>query len=80
MQRLARPVISWLKKQWVRLAWYVDDILLVGDSLDEITRSVSLTVTTLGMLGLRINDKKSCLEPTQTIEYLGLILDFVEQQ
>ena len=31
-QRLSRPVVKWLRQQGVLLTWYVDDILLLGDS------------------------------------------------
>ena len=55
----------------------MDDTYLQGDSVSACQRNVDDTVSLLQTLGVNINGKKSVLTPTQTLEFLGFLLDSV---
>ena len=52
----------------------LDNLLLVGNTVEECRDSVNLTLELFDSLGLTIHPDKSVVEPT-TIEFLGFILD-----
>ncbi|PIK54168.1 putative TBC1 domain family member 2A [Apostichopus japonicus] len=74
--RVAGAVVAYLRKRGVTLYVYLDDWLVVGNSLSEATNNVHKTLQTLQELGWIVNQKKSRLSPSQTIQFLGAILDF----
>ena len=71
--KLLRPVVKYLRECNVRLILYVDDFLICGD-LKKIFTDIELVKDTLIDLGFRINLEKSQLYPSNSIEYLGLII------
>lgn len=73
--RVAGTVIAYLRKQGVTLYAYLDDWLIVGESKSSAAHNVQKTVQTLQELGWIINQTKSQLTPTQTIQFLGARLD-----
>ena len=54
---------------------YIDDILLLGDSPNQVETHLKALVFLLTNLGFIINYSKSITTPTQKIEYLGLLVD-----
>ncbi|XP_071852375.1 uncharacterized protein [Apostichopus japonicus] len=74
--RVAGAVVAHLRKRGVTLYVYLDDWLVVGNSRSEATNNVHKTLQTLQELGWIVNQKKSRLSPSQTIQFLGAILDF----
>jgi hypothetical protein len=56
---------------------HIDDWLLWAQSRQEFLEHSQLLLEHLTFLGFRINTVKSVLIPTQTISFLGLILDSV---
>ena len=56
---------------------YMDDTYLQGDLVSACQHNVDDTVSLLQTLGFNINGTKSVLTPTQTLEFLGFILDSV---
>jgi len=54
---------------------YIDDTLLVGPTREAVRQAVMGTWELLVDLGFTINQTKSIIEPTKTIEFLGFILD-----
>eukprot|EP01012_Entosiphon_sulcatum_P046348 TRINITY_DN6222_c0_g1_i4.p1 TRINITY_DN6222_c0_g1~~TRINITY_DN6222_c0_g1_i4.p1 ORF type:complete len:774 (+),score=36.90 TRINITY_DN6222_c0_g1_i4:657-2978(+) len=73
--RLARPVIHHLQSAGVTLVWYVDDILVVAPTEVKLISDLALIISTLNRLGFAVNMKKSVLQPTQKVEYLGLVIE-----
>ena len=70
--KLLKPVVGLLRQIGVRMIIYLEDILLLHQSLDLLEILVSQVVCQLfEALGLLINRKKSLLAPTQQIEFLG---------
>ncbi|PIK43150.1 putative TBC1 domain family member 2A [Apostichopus japonicus] len=54
----------------------LDDWLIVDNSESETADSVYRTISTLQELGWIVNEEKSRLTPTQTIPFLGGVIDF----
>lgn len=73
--KLMKPVISFLRNQGFTSVIYLDDILCIGYSYAECLKNVKSTVSLLESLGFKINRKKSCLEPSTSVRFLGFILD-----
>jgi hypothetical protein len=73
--RLMKPVAGFLRKRGVRLIIYLDDILIIGPSAQEATRSTIMAMALLESLGFTLNRAKSILTPTPTIQFLGFSID-----
>ena len=71
--KILRPVVSYLRSLNVRCLLYVDDFLLLGPK-ETLSLDIELVIETLIDLGWKINYEKSCLTPSDTIEYLGLTI------
>ena len=69
--KILRPVVTYLRSCGVRCILYVDDFLLLGPR-NTLPMDIELVVDTLVDLGWKINYEKSCLIPSDKIEYLGL--------
>ena len=54
---------------------YIDNILLMGDSPDQVECHLETLIFLLTNLGFIINVSKSIMTPTQEIEYLGLLVN-----
>ena len=78
--KILKPVVSLLRKQGIRLIIYLDDILLMAPTAEELTQHIPLTVSLLELLGFVINYTKSQLSPVQSIEFLGFIVNSVTFQ
>ena len=59
----------------LRIIVYKDDILLMGESPEQVQGHLEALVYLLTGLGFVINIPKSVTTPTQQIEYLGLLVD-----
>lgn len=73
--KLLKPVVAFLRKKGIRLVIYLDDILIMNSDRDVLTRDVAVDTSTLEEAG--VNEQKSETVPTQSIEFLGLIIDTV---
>ena len=78
--KLYRHLVADLQSKGHRVIIYIDDILILGDSASECERSVAVLLDALENLGARVNYGKSCLKPTQELEYLGFLLDSREMR
>ena len=72
---LEQPVRAWIQQQGIQLAWFVDDILILGRSKEETKLNTAKVIRLFNSLGLKINMSKSQTTPTQQIEYLGQLID-----
>ena len=74
--KILKPPFSILRNQGLLSVTFVDDSYLQGKTKDECTYNVNETILyLLKSLGFTIHTKKSILEPTQSIEFLGFIID-----
>ena len=76
--KLLKPVLSHLHKLGIFVSCYLDDCIFIADSADVLISNVLYTLHLFDSLGLTVNPHKSVLEPTQEIEFLGVILNSVD--
>jgi hypothetical protein len=72
--RLLSPVVNILSRRGIRLGDYLDDFLILA-SPHRIQAHKQTNLDLFSRLGLEINLKKSVLESSQIVEFLGLTLD-----
>ena len=53
---------------------YIDDILVTADTKESLRQQLQLVSSTITTLGFALNTKKCILEPTQQIEFLGMMI------
>lgn len=73
--RILLSVARHLHLEGIRVSMYLDDWLLKAASRESCLEDLSKTLQLTKSLGLIINEKKSCLIPSQQIVYLGVSLD-----
>jgi hypothetical protein len=73
--KLLKRIVGFLRKQGLRLVVYLDDILIIGHSEESTREAVKLVVNLFESLGFVIQGEKSILEPSQVLEYIGLVID-----
>ena len=56
---------------------YIDNVCLQGDTYHGCHENALSTVQLLKNLGFVIQEEKSCLNPSQQLEYLGFVLNSV---
>ncbi|XP_071141873.1 uncharacterized protein [Mytilus edulis] len=54
---------------------YIDDSLLIGDTIAECSLNIQDTVKLVSDLGFIVHEKKSVLIPTKKIQFLGFLID-----
>jgi hypothetical protein len=70
--KILKAVVSYLRRQGMRLIIYLDDILIINSTRERAMRYVGVVVDLLLQLGFLVNWEKSVPDPSQCIEYLGL--------
>lgn len=75
--KLLKPIIGFLRQQGLRLVVYLDDILIIGHSREETQEAVKQVVGLLESLGFVIQEENSVREPSQSLEYIGLMIDTI---
>ena len=73
--KLLKPVYATLRGQGHFSVTYIDDSYLQGKTVEECQTNIHDTIHLLTKLGFVINYEKSELQPTQTLKFLGFILD-----
>ena len=72
--RVMAPVSSVMHHSGFRILRYLDDWLVLGSSLQEITRARDFLLDLCAELGIHVNLPKSSLTPSQHLDYLGMTL------
>ena len=72
--KILKLAIELLRSLGIRMVIYMDDMLLMASSKELIQEHTYVTIFLLENLGFIINNKKSLLEPSQEIEFLGMIV------
>lgn len=73
--KLLKPKVAVLRRLGVKLIIYLDDMLLMAETLEKLKQDRDSTLYLLQMLGFVINWEKSVLDPTQNIAVLGFDID-----
>ena len=76
--KLLKIPIALLRRINIRIIVYLDDILLMGRTLQEIMTARDILIFLLQNLGFVINLKKSILQPVKQLEFLGLQINTEE--
>ena len=72
--RVMAPVSSVTHRSGFRILRYLDDWLVLGSSLQEITRARNFLLDLCAELEIHVNLPKSSLSPSQCLDYLGMTL------
>jgi hypothetical protein len=70
-----RPVVNLLRERGMRVIVYLDDWLFINSTHEGLVHDLQFARHLFSALGLVVNLKKSQIEPTRAITFLGLIID-----
>ncbi len=73
--KLLKIVVTFFRSRGVRLIIYLDDILILNQDRNNILSDLRLVIETLQSLGFLISWKKSVTDPSQCLDYLGMVID-----
>ena len=73
--KILRPLIKLLRAKGIRVVVYLDDLLIMARTKEELLRHTDSLIRCLQDHGFTINQKKSCLTPSHVIDYLGFQVD-----
>ena len=74
-QFFSQEIVRILKEQNVACEVELDDFLIHANSFEKCKKDVDLVVSLLSYFGFKIDFSKSCLIPSQKIDFLGYTLD-----
>lgn len=73
--KILKPVYAYFRSMGIRCTYYLDDSLIMNKNIDDCRKNTQIIMNTLNTLGFQVNLDKSVSEPTQIIEFFGLIID-----
>ena len=76
--KLLKLVLSILRQRGIRLIVYLDDILLMAPSVEQVLQHAASTLNLLEGLGFTVNYLKSVLVPSQQMEFLGSLVNSLD--
>jgi hypothetical protein len=69
--KLLKPVAADFRARAIRTCFYLDDVFLTGDTEVSTSADLAYARNRLTSLGFVLNDKKSSVAPSQSLEFLG---------
>ena len=76
--KLLKPALSMLRSKGILVIAYIDDLLFLADTPQELEKSVSEAVNLLQTLDFTIHTEKSMVTPAQQAQFLGFILNCID--
>ncbi|MEW8542095.1 MAG: reverse transcriptase domain-containing protein, partial [Candidatus Thiodiazotropha sp.] len=76
--KVMKPVFGTLRKMGHENVAYIDDSLLQGDTYEQCMTNIQDTMKLIDSLGLTTHPEKSIIVPTQSIEFVGFLLNSVD--
>ena len=76
--KVMRPVVAYLRNAGYLSVQYLDDLLLLGMTVQACEDNIAQTLKLLRRLGFLVNNKKSNLTPSTAIKYLGFVFNTVD--
>lgn len=73
--KLTKPLASHLRQHGINLIIYLDDIWIADESFEDTKASCLNVVDLFQKAGFKINFEKSSLIPSQSVEYLGFVIN-----
>ncbi len=75
--RCVAAALAPLRAEGLKILPYLDDWLVCAPSQSQVAWDMTRPLTHLAHRGLVVNMKKSCLDPSQQVTYLGVELDTI---
>ena len=69
------PLSTLREKHGLIITAYLDDLLLIANSPRDLLKAIDLTQETLRSLGFHISAKKSAIEPSHEVQFLGFSIN-----
>ena len=66
-----KSIIKMARQRGIRVVAYLDNILIMASSKNQLLQHIDYLIECLQDHGFTINIKKSCLDPSQVVDYLG---------
>lgn len=77
--RICKPLLAMLRgTHHVRCSLYIDDMIIMGKTRDEVKSKMAIASNLLQSLGFTINCDKSVFVPSQVITHLGFQINSVD--
>ena len=73
--KLLKPFLATLREQGHTIVCYLDDTLIIGDTVEQTEKAVKAVTQGLESLGFLIHPEKSVLVPSKEIHFLGFVLN-----
>ena len=73
--RVIKPVMAQLHREFIRIHSYLDDFLNLHPLREDLLQSTERVLNIFTSLGILVNIKKSAITPSQTVVYLGVLMD-----
>ena len=70
-----KPVLTLLRELGVRLVAYIDDILVLAETVERAKIHTEALIYLLENLGYIVHPEKTITQPSQEIEFLGMVVD-----
>lgn len=76
--KLLKPPLAFLRvRELIIISAYIDDLYTQNDTFDGCFQNVQIIVDFFISLGFVIHPTKSCFEPCQIMEYLGMVINTI---
>ena len=78
--KITKPLFAQLRRRGFLNSPYIDDCLLIGDSIENCRENVRQTIALSCKTGFVVHPDKSKFRPTQEIEFLGFTINSVDMK
>jgi hypothetical protein len=75
--QIMKMVVKTAREAGIRIVIYLDDMLIMSESKEHCIKDRDIVLSILDRLGLTVSIKKSKLDPSQRMEFLGTIIDSI---
>ncbi|KAJ8043466.1 hypothetical protein HOLleu_10559 [Holothuria leucospilota] len=76
--KLLKPVLASLRQQGHTVIGYLDDTLIIANTLEQANSAIEATVNSFSQLGFTVHPEKSVLKPSHEIQFLGFVINSKE--
>jgi len=73
--KLLKPIVAFLRRQGIRLVIFLDDMIVLTQSKEDLEAQMNQISQMLSLLGFTINWEKSQLTPSQLTQFLEFLID-----
>ncbi len=73
--KILKAVVAFFRERGLRVIIYLDDLLFLNEDREKLQAELKFAIFVLEALGFLINWAKSVISPSQSLEYLGVVVD-----